>query len=313
MRRSDRLAVLSMFGLALSALTTHADDDVAEAFLKRFFEGHTVVVRVDMPATTGGIDVYPERENPLDYATAADHLRASGVAVREGDRITVTRVKVKDDLIEFQLGGGGFSVFKDTSGTVSIPTKGKSSLERDLERDLSNETDPHRRRQLQHEIDDLRHEREAENARNQAIAEATNEERRERDRQRALEMGSRFNVRFDKKDVPAAYLTPEGVMRALARYVDFRGLGPAPPSRPEDLQLERPGSGAPPAGPTDADAVRKGMTRAEVEALCGRPLREDQSREGALTVHVASYREGAHRIEVTFVDDVVVSVTTLRQ
>ena len=35
------------------------------------------------------------------------------------------------------------------------------------------------------------------------------------------------------------------------------------------------------------------MTRAEVEAAFGRPLREDKSREGALDVRVASYERKA--------------------
>ena len=50
------------------------------------------------------------------------------------------------------------------------------------------------------------------------------------------------------------------------------------------------------------------MTRAEVEAICGRPLREDESQEGVLRVRVARYRHGADRFEVTYVDDVVVRV-----
>jgi len=86
-----------------------ADHDAAETALKRFFEGRPVVVRLDMPATSSGIDVYPEREDPLDFGKVADRLRGSGAALHEGDRITVTLVKVKDDLIEFQLGGGGFN------------------------------------------------------------------------------------------------------------------------------------------------------------------------------------------------------------
>jgi hypothetical protein len=287
-----------------------ADDDAAEMALKRFFEGRSVTVRVDMPASSSGIDLYPEREYPLDFSKVADRIRTSGVSVREGDRITVTRVKVKDDLIEFHLGGGGFNAFKDGSGTVSAPTSSKSRLEKDLERQLKDETDDRRRRDLRRELDELRREREREDARHREAAEATNELRRERDRQRALDMGSRFNIRFEKKDVPAAYLTPEGVMRALEKYVDFPGLGPRPPQRPEDLRLERPaGEPSPEDSPSADDGpVRKGMTRAEVEALCGRPLREDERQEGVLRVRVARYRRGADRIEVTYVDDVVVRV-----
>jgi hypothetical protein len=305
-----KLAVLAVVSV-VAASRLGADDDAAELALKGFFEGRSVTVRVDMPASSSGIDLYPEREYPLEFSKVADRIRSSGVAVREGDRITVTRVKVKDDLIEFHLGGGGFNAFKDGSGTVSAPTSSKSRLEKDLERQLKDETDERRRRDLRRELDELRRQREREDARHREIAEATNELRRERDRQRALGMGSRFNIRFEKKDVPSAYLTPEGVMRALGKYVDFPGLGPRAPERPEDLRLERPAGEPPPpedAPSADDGPVRKGMTRAQVEALCGRPLREDESQEGVLRVRVARYRLGADRFEVTYVDDVVVRV-----
>src|SRR5436309_13367770 len=282
MRRAVVGVVMLVAGPVLGA-----DHDAAETVLKRFFEGRPVVVRLDMPATSGGIDVYPEREDPLDFGKVAARVRSSGTALHEGDRITVTLVKVKDDLIEFQLGGGGFNSFKDGSGTASVPYTSKSRRERDLERRLKEETDSRRRRELQREIDELRRDREEEDRRNRAIAEATNELRRERDRRRALEMGSRFNLRFDR-DVPPAYLTADGVMRGLPRYVDFLGLGPRPPERPEDLRLERPGAEPSAAEPPAADneGIRKGMTREQVESIWGRPLREDESQEGVLRVRV---------------------------
>jgi hypothetical protein len=53
------------------------------------------------------------------------------------------------------------------------------------------------------------------------------------------------------------------------------------------------------------------MTRAQVEEMFGEPLREDEAQEGVLTVRVASYRRGDERVEVTYVEDVVVRVTPL--
>jgi hypothetical protein len=292
----------------LSASSLFADNDAAEAVLKRFFEGKSIVARIDLPATSAGVDVYPERESPLDYSKVADRTRTNGVAVREGGSIVVTKVKVKDDLIEFQLGSGGFNWFKDTSPAVTTYVP-KSGLEKDLERRVKDETDSRRRRELQRELDDVRRDREADEARQRRRAEIENARIREADRERALDLGSRFNIRFDKKDVPLAYLSPEGVMRALGKYVDFRGLGPRPPARAEDLRLERPGSRPEPAGGNDA--VQKGMRRSEVEEACGRALREDRSQEGALRVRVAAYKCDGQRLEVTFVDDVAVKVTEL--
>ena len=303
MRLAAAVSTLLLLGSALAA-----DEAADEKVLKRFFEGHSVVVRLDMPATASGIDVYPEREDPVDYGKLGDRTRASGVAVREGERIVVSRIKLKDDLIEFQLGGGGFNSFKDGSGTATATSVPKSSLEKDLERELKEEKDSRRRREIQRELDDLRHEREAENARKREIAEQTNDRRREHDRRRALEMGSRFNVRFEKKDVPSAFRSPEGVMRALGRYVDFLDLGPGFPESPADLSLERANTPVPLPGP---ELARTGMTRQQVEAIYGEPLREDEKEEGVLRVRVASYQSGPERIEVTYVDDVAVRIRPL--
>src|SRR5262245_34755149 len=131
----------ALAALLLAASPLLADDDAAEAALKRFFEGQRVVVLLDMPATSDGFDVYPEREYPLDLGKMSDRTRRAGVSLREGDRAPVTRIKIKDDLIEFQLAGGGFNSFKDGSGTVSPHTAPKSSYERDLERQVRDEKD----------------------------------------------------------------------------------------------------------------------------------------------------------------------------
>mgnify|MGYP003578884434 CR=1 FL=1 len=49
--------------LLMPALALHAQD---EAALRRYFEGRTVQVRIDMPATSKGIDVWPHRAPPLE-------------------------------------------------------------------------------------------------------------------------------------------------------------------------------------------------------------------------------------------------------
>jgi hypothetical protein len=278
-----------------------------EEELRRFFEGRSVIVRIDMPATSDGVDVYPEREEPLDWGKLASRIRSTGVALREGDRIVVTKVKMKDDLVEFHLGGGGFHSFHDASSSVSIPSVPKSRRERELDREIREENDSRRRRRLERERDELRRDREREDAHNRAINQAAEAERRERDRERALDMGSRFNVRFEDH-VRAEVMTPEGFMRALSAYVDFPGTGYRPPQRPEDLRLERPGEDE--GGPVD-EIVRKGMTRSEVEQVLGTPERDDDAQEGGFSITVASYRHAGGRVEVTYVEDVVVRVTRL--
>jgi hypothetical protein len=285
--------ILILCSLAAAPLRAQSEER-----LRQFFEGRSVVVRIDMPASSSGVDVYPEKERPLDLGKHASRIRESGVAVREGERITVTKVKVKDDLIEFHLGEGGFNAFRNGSGSVYVPSVAKSAREKDLEREVRREDDPDRKRRMQRELDELREDREREEARNRAVAEAANELRREKDRERALAMGSRFNVRFEKR-VPPQALTPDGLMRALANYVEFPG-GPRPPERAEDLRYERT------EGPASLPELRKGMTREEVESLLGDPEREDIRREPGLQSVLAVYRRGPDLIDVTFVEDVVV-------
>ncbi len=298
-RVTIRTAVAVTFLLAGRA---GADDDAAEQSLRRFFEGRDVVVLIDMPATQSGIDVYPEREYPLDYGKVSGRIGESGISVRRGQRITVTHIKLKDDLIEFQLGGGGFSTFRHASSTISPRITPKSSRERDLERRIRQESDPDEIRWMKRDLDRMRRQREYLDEQNRAIAEIANEQRRVEDRRRALDLGSRFNIRFEKKDVPEGYRTAEGVVRALEKYVDFLSLAPRPPQRAEDLV---------PDEPTAAPGAHKGMTRAEVETAYGRPQREDQSQEGELNVTVAAYEHDGERVEVTYVDDVAVRVAPL--
>jgi hypothetical protein len=288
--------------LLFTAAVARADDDAAEQSLRHFFEGRYVTVLIDMPASQAGVDVYPEREYPLDFGKMSSRIGQSGVSVRQGQRIVVTKVKVKDDLIEFQLGGGGWSDFKNGSGSVSPHLTPKSSRERELERRIREADDRNERRHLERELDRLRREREYRDEQRRIQAEMVNEQRREMDRERALDLGSRFNIRFEKKDVPIAFLSPEGVVRALERYVDFGSLAPRPPRNAEDLV---PDDQAPALG------AHKGMTRQEIEASYGRPRREDESREGELTVRVAAYDVDGQRVEITYVDDVAVRVASL--
>jgi hypothetical protein len=73
---------------------------------------------------------------------------------------------------------------------------------------------------LKEELDDLRRDREREDRRNQTLAAEAEESKRARVEQKALQGGSRFNVRY-ASELSVATLTPEVLMRALAEYVDF--------------------------------------------------------------------------------------------
>jgi hypothetical protein len=116
--------------LALPLSQSHAQN---EAALRRAFEGQSVVLRIAMPGTSSGVNVYPGQEMPIDFPDLASKLKKYGTALRTGDAVMITRIKVKDDLIEFQLGGGSYGTFGDNLGESSNATEvGETPAEKAL-------------------------------------------------------------------------------------------------------------------------------------------------------------------------------------
>jgi hypothetical protein len=263
-----------------------------EAALKSYFEGQRVTLRMDMPGDADGVDVHADAKQAIDYDKYKNNLKRHGTAIRAGDSAVVTLVKMKKDLIEFQLGGGGFGTFgDDTSTSANLPLVERSARERELEQRIKDEDDRDRRRRLERELDDLRDRRERENRRIVVERERIEESKRARLADERLHGGSRFNLRYDDR-VPAG-MRVEDVMAALAEYVDFSG---------------RPGAGVaavpPPSG--DLSMLRKGLSRAEVERLFGPPSSSSDRREGGLSVTTVVFIVEDRRVSADFVDDVLI-------
>ncbi len=186
------------------------------------FEAKMVRVKIDMPATQQGVDLFPDREQPLELGSYQRRLKQFGVAARAGDTIMVTKVKVKDKAIEFHLGGGGYGTFWDEKATNSASTGYKSSRERSLEDRIRNEKDSGRRRSLE---SDLRYERIARQRRDErerVQGEIIKEAKEQRIASKRLDGGSRFNIKFEGTVAPEA-VTVEMIRKALEKYVDFDG------------------------------------------------------------------------------------------
>jgi hypothetical protein len=265
-----------------------------EAALKSYFEGKRITVRMDMPGDADGVDVHADARAAVDYGKYKDKLKRYGTAIHSGETAVVTLVKVKKDLIEFQLGGGGFGTFgDDTSTSANIPLVEKSSRERELEKRIKDEDDRDRRRRLERELDDLRDRRDRENSRIVAERARIEEQKRLRIAEERLRGGSRFNLRYEDR-VPAG-MRPEDVVSALAEYVDFNG----PETRPSALP--------PPMG--DVSMVRKGLSRGETERLFGAPASSSERREGGLAVTTLVFHVLDQRISADFVDDVLIRYT----
>jgi hypothetical protein len=285
-----RTFLYSAVTLLLAGPAAAAQD---EAALKAFFEGKRVTVKMDMPATSAGVDVHPALERPIDFKKYGDRIKAAGVSLREGDAAIVTLIKVKKDLIEFQLGGGGYD---SGSGYVAPDYIAKSNLEKQLEDDVKAEKDAARKRQLQRQLDDERNRRQREQRRANDVArmqEAANKTRIAEERLRA---GSRFNLRFEPA-VPAAMATPEAIMRVLAPYIDFSGGEPA------GVEPAAPGADQP------AGTLRKGMRRADAERVLGPPESSSDRNEGTLTVTTLVFVRGEQRISAEFIEDVLIRYT----
>lgn len=267
-----------------------------ETALKEYFEGRTVSPKLAMPGTEDGVDVYPGSPRPLDYSRYANRLKEYGTAIRAGEPVTVTRIRLKSKHIEFQLGGGGYGTFGDeTSSSVPVPAAPVTKREKNLEAELKRETDPARKRSLKEELDELKSAREREDARNRSAVAEAQEHRKQNIRQRRLEGGSRFNLRYVDR-VPREALAPEAVIAALSQYVEFGGLGAA-------------GQQAPPAAVRPTGGLRKGMLFQEVDAILGSPLSTADRKEGSLKVTQRTYSSPMGQVRAEFVEGVLIRYT----
>jgi hypothetical protein len=263
----------------------------SEEQLRRFFEGKSVRVKIEMPGAEQGVDVYPGTAQPIDFPRHAGRLKRYGTALRRGDEVLVTKVKLKNDHIEFQLGGGGYGTFgDDASPSVYVPTARKTEREQNLEKELPKATDPAQRRKLSEELDGLKRDRQREDDRNRAAAAQAEQVKEANIRQRRLEGGSRFNLHYDRT-VPPEAMTPESVMQALQEWVDFSPLT---------------GDRGEPRGD-----IRKGLTADEMDALLGRPEAITQRKEGTLTVSTSTYRTKTRVVTAEFVEGVLIRFTVV--
>lgn len=273
----------------LLALSSPAAAQNEEA-LRAFFEGKRVVLKIDMPGSSDGVDVRADAGRAVDFQRLGERLKAYGTALHGGETVTVTLVKLKKDLVEFQLNGGGFGTFgDDTSTSVSLRNVEKSNREKELEKRIDDERDPKRRREMRDELDDLRSRRERENRRIEAERIRAQEAKKIRIAEDRLKGGSRFNLRYS--DAVPAGIRPEEVMAALGEFVDFGGDAPRNP----------------PAAV--AGLPRKGMARADAERMFGRPVELSDRREGSLAVTRLVFVSGDQRIAAEFVEDVLVRYT----
>jgi hypothetical protein len=277
--------------------------------LQNYFVGRQVRVEIDMPGTQQGVDLRVERDDPMDWKGYSTRLKQFGPAIRSGDRATITTLVVKKNLIEFQLDGGGFGTFWDDTRTTVAPYQiEKSSYERQLENDIRNTTDPQKRRDLQRELDRVRQRREREQRADDRAAQIASQLKAQEVADKRLRGGSRFNLRW-AGSIPQEQLTPEAVMKLLDGYLDFGDLAGQKAILQPTAQNATANANAPanvaPASPITQ--LKRGMQMGEINQLMGqgRMLSESTSEEG-LKTQIFEYLPNDYRVEVTYVDGVVV-------
>lgn len=279
-----------------------------EQALKAFFEGRPVTVRIDMPASKEGIDVYPKRRPAIDFKEYGDRIKKYGIAVHNGETILITRIKKKGKHIEFQLGGGGYGTFWDESGSVSAGYVEKSKREKELEKLAKIESDSEKKKELKRELDALRTERQREQRRLDLQAKEAEEAKKARIREKAREAGSRFNIRYDYS-IAARELTPETVIRALNRYVDFpaQEFGGIAGTRPTEGDAALRPRVDPVPG--KANRLRKGLLWEEAAQLYGAPKSVSERMEGSLKVMTCVFEQGGNLLKMEFVEGVLIRYT----
>lgn len=279
-----------------------------EAALRQAFEGKLVSVRMAMPGTSRGVDVFPQQQPAVDFREVADRLKDFGTALDVGAQVMITKVAVKGTShIEFQLGGGGFGTFGDNVGTSSVfaSTASESAREKALRDSIRTMPSGSRRSQMERELQGLRSARERENDRARAEAAQANAVRETNVRSRRQEGGSRFNIRY-RNGIPPEALTPDGVMAALAAYVDFAATGSKATAA---AVIPAAGTAAPPSPATGSGGLgdlRKGLSLREVETLLGPAETATEEKQGVLTVLKRSYAAGGMKVTTSFVNDILI-------
>ena len=193
----------------------------SERDLAQSLEGKQVKVKIDMPATKDGVDVYANTAEPIKWSDYASRLKEHGRGLRAGDNTVITALKVKDRHIEIQLGGGGYGTLGDSLKTAVVaPPLSKTDWEKDLERDVKNAKDAETRQDLQKKLDRARKDRQREQRILTTLAQGQHADKKAHAEDKAAETGSRFNIRF-AKEVTSSDLSAEAVRQALEHYLEF--------------------------------------------------------------------------------------------
>ena len=261
-----------------------------EIALKEFFEGKMIVPSIDLPASTQGLNIFPEKRPEVDYGDYGNDIKEYGVGVYSNEPIMITKLVVKKNHIRFELGGGGYGGFWDESDYVSAPRVAKSAKEEELESLIAEESDSNKKKDLKKQLDFERKKREEEQARLNFDAEQAREIKRQRIAEKRAKAGSRIHLRFDRK-LNSDDLDIELILDQLASFASMQG---------EITNQELTST-------NDQKGIQKGMSWNDANTLFGMPIHASTSNQCDLTIMTCKYEKGEELIEAKFVEGVLVS------
>lgn len=203
--------------LAVFAVCSFAQNsrDAAEKRLAQALQGKKVTVNIDMPATNKGVEIAGGR---IDAEKNRKRLDTYGTAIRSGEKVSITGIRLEGNKVSFELAGGGAPEI-DIENILGPRPDGTTADIRELRaRTRVNSPDAQavngnsestwKYRASQRRQDDSRREAEYQTERTEALTAA---------RLTALRQGSRFTIKLSGVD--AGSLTPDEVMNLLKGYV----------------------------------------------------------------------------------------------
>jgi hypothetical protein len=275
-----------------------------ESVMRDFFEGKSVVIKMDMPATQQGVDIFPDARQAVDLKQYSQRVKSFGIAVKKGESVMITRVHVKDKLIEFQLDGGGYGTFGDDTGSVSTPSVPKSQREKDLEKGIKTEDDPYRKARMQRELDRAAHRRERQDAANKAASASATEAKRLGSPAIAC-TADRDSASVTTKASPSA-CGRTSVMRALSDYVDFTFADDRPSHTAPQMNAQPSAAAPAPVGLQKAAGANLRTDVARGSSGCWKADQTSTKTEGSLKIVTATFTRGDQEISADFIEGVLV-------
>src|SRR5664279_4918530 len=98
-RRLGKICVLIVLG---AGFAVQAAGQSGAAAVESYFTGKEVTAKIDMPGTQKGVDLKFDSNSPMNWKEYGSRVKQFGAAIRKSDRVRVTSVVVKKDMIEFQ-------------------------------------------------------------------------------------------------------------------------------------------------------------------------------------------------------------------